>query len=160
MKELDGLLNEKKITTGGFCALRVIDNGTTVGYDLEELNSHEKYPFLRDNGKDESARFRIFYIYPEGLLRGVECLKPETNRKNQIIIIDEVGRIELTDEGWSHSITDLFSASCNHLIIAVRTNFVEAIIEKWHLKQAIIIDISNTTAFSALTRIADQISEK
>jgi nucleoside-triphosphatase THEP1 len=137
-----------------------MDNGTTVGYDLEELNSREKYPFLRDNGKDESPRFRRFYIDPKGLLRGVECLKPEINRQNQVIIIDEVGRMELTDEGWSKSIADLLSASFNHLVMAVRTDFVEAVAEKWHLEKAIIIDISSTTASSAFTRIAEQIREK
>ena len=160
LKELYDLLNEKKISTGGFLAHRVMDKGTTVGYDLEELNSHEKYPFLRDNGKVESPRFRRFYIDPKGLSRGVECLKPDANRLNQAIIIDEVGRMELADEGWSQSITDLLSASCNHLIMAARTDFVEAVIEKWHLKQVIIIDISKTTASLALTRIVDQIGVK
>jgi len=102
----------------------------------------------------------VILFLPGELLNFVDCLKPEINKQNRIIIIDEVGRLELYNKGWSDSVAELLKASCNHLIMAVRTDQVKSVIEKWQLDQAIIINISNTTISSSITLITDKINMK
>jgi len=102
----------------------------------------------------------VILFLPGELLNFVDCLKPEINKQNRIIIIDEVGRLELYNKGWSDSVAELLKASCNYLIMAVRIDNVQAVIERWQLDQAIIMNISNTTISSAITLIADKINMK
>jgi nucleoside-triphosphatase THEP1 len=72
-----------------------------------------------------------------------------TSRSGQLIIIDEVGMLELQDEGWSENVSGTFGTT-NDLVLSVRDTFLERIRTKWDLRDAIVADITKNDPESAI----------
>jgi nucleoside-triphosphatase THEP1 len=137
------VLKENKISVGGIFSPRVMENGKTIGYDIINIVTTEREKFLRVTKDEIQMKIGRFSIFPKGLERGYDALKPSANVGNKIVIIDEAGYLELENKGWAGSIQNLLKASNNHIILVVRDIFVEKIIQKWNLNQAFVFNISN-----------------
>jgi len=61
--------------------------------------------------------------------------------ENGIAIIDEVGFLELRDEGWAENITRLLKGPACNIILTTRRALLERVKEKWGLAGAVIFDI-------------------
>lgn len=131
------------ISVGGIYSPRMIENNKTIGYDIIDIATNEREIFLRQTEDETMTKIGRFGIYPKGLHKGYNALKPSANVRNEIVIIDEAGYLELEDQGWANSIKDLLTASNNHIIIVVRDIFVEKIIQKWSLKEVFVFNISD-----------------
>jgi nucleoside-triphosphatase THEP1 len=57
------------------------------------------------------------------------------------VIIDEVGLLELQGRGWHDSISELLDKSSNHILLTVRDKYVDEVINKWNLTEAIIFNV-------------------
>jgi nucleoside-triphosphatase THEP1 len=66
-------------------------------------------------------------------------LEKELGAHHSLIIIDEVGKLEMRDEGFSKSLRMLIEKKAD-LLIVVRTTLLGAVIEKFGLQQARVID--------------------
>ena len=73
--------------------------------------------------------------------KGFNALKSSNNINNKIVIIDEVGNLELENKGWANSIQDLIKASNNHILLVVRDSLIEKVIQKWNFKQYFVYNI-------------------
>lgn len=140
--KLAAILYSEKIDTGGFLAERIISSDNeTSGYDLVDLESCQKTRFLHVTECSGNQKIGRFRICPDGLDAGKKMLQSSIETENRILIIDEVGRLELEGEGWSENISELLEKSVNHLILVVRDEFVENVKERWNLKDTIIFRI-------------------
>lgn len=137
------IFKENGIAVGGIYSPRIIENNKTIGYDIIDIATDEREIFLRQTEDDNQAKIGRFNIYPKGLQTGNNALKPSVNINNKIVIIDEVGYLELRDQGWARSTKDLLATSKNHILLVVRNIFVEKIIQKWNLKEVSIFNISD-----------------
>ncbi|MDD3740333.1 MAG: nucleoside-triphosphatase, partial [Bacteroidales bacterium] len=84
-----------------------------------------------------------FSILSEGLEFGNAIIKAAIENKN-IIIIDEVGLMELQNRGWYQSIGNIKKLQNKIFIITARDIFVDELIEKFQWKSSRIINISNS----------------
>jgi nucleoside-triphosphatase THEP1 len=127
------MLREANISIGGIYSPKIIDQGITVGYDIINIQSGEREIFLRLDGERHFARIGRFYIYPAGLQKGKGALTESVRDHNRITIIDEVGRLELENQGWAKEL-DLINSSHNHILLTMRDGFAEELIRKLNLK--------------------------
>jgi nucleoside-triphosphatase THEP1 len=137
------VFKENKIHVGGFYSPKVIESDKIIGYDIVNISTNSREIFLRLSGDDELSKIGRFSIFPQGLQKGNEILKPSANVNNEIVIVDEAGSLELQDQGWAIRIQDLLNASNNHILLVVRDIYVEKIIQKLNLKEALIFNISD-----------------
>ena len=135
-------LKAKEIKVGGIYCQKIFENEKRIGYDIVDIKTNKRATFLRTQADGISDKIGQFYLFSEGLKFGLEQLKLANQVKNDITIIDEVGKFELKAKGWSSELDKLVSNKNNHLLLVVRENFVEDIIAKWKLNNAIIINIS------------------
>jgi nucleoside-triphosphatase THEP1 len=159
LKGLIDYLQKEKIELQGFYSPFILENETAEGYDLVDVKTNQREAFLRENAKKDYSRIGRFYILPQGLEFGIECLKTDNINENSIVLIDEVGNLELSDNGWAKSLENLLKRRNNHLILVVRTNFVSRVIEKWNLRDTVVIDISQTDFRAAGEMILNRIGE-
>jgi nucleoside-triphosphatase THEP1 len=153
LAKLTGLLTEKGVRAGGILALRIVEDGRTTGYDVSDITSGKRTPFLRHTGSERMGVER-FTVNDDGFAAGLRALDPEANRDKDVVIVDEIGPLELRGMGWSERLTGLLHETGVILIIAVRKNLTDAVIEKFGIPGAVVIDV----AAGEVVRYADQIA--
>ena len=160
VKKLIELLKSYNIKVGGILSERVMDGSATIGYDLLNIETGEKVDFLRQNSEYGEGTIGRFTICLKGLEEGKKILSSGIQHKNNIVIIDEVGFLEIQNKGWSVCIDQLLEKSSNHILITVRDSYVGKVKTKWNLKEGDIIDINKTNYQDAGLSIIESINSK
>ena len=138
-------LQDENIIIHGIYSKKIVENNKTKGYDVVNIFSGEKQVFLRTFGDESQSRIGRYYIYSEGLNSGKEALNLNSFSPSEIIIIDEVGRLELTEKGWHKSLQKLTQNFNGYLLLSVRKEFVKGVIQHYHLQPERILEISENT---------------
>ncbi len=155
-KELITCLKENKVQPGGFVAERVKQGEETTGYDLINVENNDRKAFLRTGGETSRPGIGKFTILADGFEFGRKIL--QQNGKKRIIVIDEIGALELRGEGWANSLDELVKNSQNHILIVVRNEFSLHVKEKFALKDVIGIKINELDIQKACKLILEKIN--
>ncbi|NOR75935.1 MAG: hypothetical protein GQ525_12335 [Draconibacterium sp.] len=131
---------QDKISVSGIYSSRIIENDITIGYNVVTISTNKSKIFLRKKGDSSQQKIGKFYIFNEGLNTGNDELQ---NTKSQIVFIDEIGKLELSENGWYNSVKQIIESSNSHLILSVREEFVSQIIEKFGIEPKFILNVSN-----------------
>jgi len=126
-----------------------MNNSLTTGYDLLNIKTGEKEAFLRQNEECGNEKIGRFTICRKGLAMGISILSSLISPRNGIVIIDEVGLLELGNKGWSDCINNLLRQPGNHILLIVRDTYIEKVKEKWALEKAVIFNIKETDYYKA-----------
>jgi nucleoside-triphosphatase THEP1 len=151
--KLTGLLKEKGINTGGILALRIIKDEVTTGYDVSDIRSGARTPFLRLTGP-ETVGVERFTMDNEGFYAGQNALDPQAIRSCRVLIVDEAGPLELRGQGWSNRISELLQEPGKAVIITVRKNLVSDVKKKFGITNARVIDIGSYSPAALAEEIA------
>lgn len=135
-------LKEKNITVTGIYSPRLMENGNTTGYDIVDIETNRREAFLRQTDNKDLNGIGKYSICQKGLESGNDALRRSKNNKNRLVVIDEIGKLELENQGWSANVTELLESSAI-LIFAVRDTFTEQVIEKWNLKDYLVFNVSD-----------------
>lgn len=147
-----GNLKAKNIPVSGVYTPRIMENGLTTGYDIVEIESNLRTPFLRQGEEDGYARIGRFNILPQGLNNGVAVLTRSLNEKNRIVVIDEVGKLELEGKGWSEPLNGLLQTT-PVLLFAIRDSFAQQVIQQWDIKNFTILSGSSENVSQEATEL-------
>jgi nucleoside-triphosphatase THEP1 len=134
---LTDILKERSIRAGGILAPRIMEGGMTTGYDILDISSGVRAPFLRLTNAEITGVER-FTQMEEGYRAGLKALDPENNRDSILMIIDEAGPLELRGEGWAGRIRELLSLNEWQIILVVRKSLVKEVVSKFGIKDAVI----------------------
>jgi nucleoside-triphosphatase THEP1 len=157
-RNLAEVFKKNNIQVGGILSERIMTNAQTTGYDLVDIETNDKEILLRQNDETDKERIGRFAIYPEGIKKGIALLTPSRIRGKRIVVIDEVGLLELENRGWSYSLQNLINESANHILIAVRDSMTKEVIEKWNLKDTFIYRVSETDYLTVSKLIIDEVN--
>lgn len=150
-------LKNQNISIGGILSPRILENGITAGYDVVDIMTNERAAFLRKTDDEKSPEIGSYSILSEGIQTGRKALKKSLNN-NQVVVIDEVGRLELNNKGWAEDIKSLLNGSNCNLVLSVRERFIEEVVEKWDLKDYTILHVSDNDYQKNSNVIASQIN--
>ena len=142
-KLIEGL-KQSNISIGGIYCPRILDDDTTFGYDVVDIQTNEQTGFLRKSEDKNLTKIGRYSILPEGLEAGRCALDVLNNKNNQLIVIDEVGNLELENQGWASRIDELLKVHTIHLLFTVRDTYAERVIRKWNLDSYNLFKISET----------------
>ena len=148
-RQVIDVLRDNNINSEGFLSERIMTEDRTSGYDLVDISTGRKKVFLRQDEDCGDEKIGRFTICPEGLSMGNEILDSVIPDETGIVLIDEVGMLELQDRGWSGALTRLLGHPGINLLITVRDIYVKDVKDKWDLSDATIFDISGTDARKA-----------
>ncbi|NLD63118.1 MAG: DUF2478 domain-containing protein [Bacteroidales bacterium] len=150
---LTGLLKEKGVRVGGILALRNMEEERTTGYDINDLRTGSRSPFLRHTG-DATIGVERFTVDEDGYRAGLKALDPAVNHHSDVIIIDEVGPLELKNQGWHSRISELLDEPGATIILAVRRSLTREVIEKYNLPGAVLLDVAAGDVVKCAAEIA------
>ncbi len=156
IKNLIGFFNDNDIKVAGIYSERIMDDSRAVGYDVVDISTGTRKAFLREYEKCGNEKIGRFYICPEGLKMGQTVLRSQVGGDHRVLIVDEVGLLEINGGGWAGPIDGLLARPCN-IIMSVRDIYVDRIKAKWHLSRAIILNVGEIDHLSAGKSIMEQL---
>ncbi len=135
-------LKRRNINIGGVLSLRIIESEETVGYKLVSVETGEEYNYLRLKEDKESEGIGRFDINHSAINWGRQLLSIQNTLNKDVVIIDEVGKLELDKSGWRNDLESLLTIPRLHIVISVRKRYLQEIIEDFVLSNYKVLLVS------------------
>ena len=148
-------LQKEGFKAGGILAPGYWDNNIRSRFDIVDISANERKLLCGmeiENGAEEIGRFKFV---GEGLALGSEALSYENVFDKDLVVIDEVGPLELKGKGWAESINELISKCNKILILVVRDDAVEEVKNYFKLEQVKYINIENVSVDETVSLISE-----
>ncbi len=158
-------LLDQKIRIAGFLSIGINEKGKRIGFNLLDIESSEQIELCSIN-KDEN-RFRLgqYYFSNAAIERGLQILNSDNLNDKQLIVIDEIGPLELGEKGWSSAIENICTNNTLPQLWVVRKSIIKKIVRKWNIGNVYIYDIEHDNFEDLINRLnvlisAQQLNEK
>ncbi len=139
LMKLVEILQESNIDVTGFFAIGVHDGAKRIGFDLVDVQSGVSWPLCRE--KEKASGYHKFQFNEDTLARGNKILEPEELADTKLIVIDEVGPVEMKNEGWARSIERICKQSEAIQVWTVRKAMVYQVASTWSVGTVYVADI-------------------
>lgn len=136
-------LKRENMNIDGFYAPGVHEGGRRIGYDLKAVKSAEHMQFMRLEPSGGTFKQGKYYINESGLEFGKELLGEHNLAKSDLIVIDEVGPLEMKGKGWALDIERLLSQHPVPQLWVVRRSLLKKAMRQWHAGDYMVIEIEN-----------------
>ena len=151
------ILKERKISVAGLFCPKLFEEGILKGYEVVDIRKNLRKTLMLVTDDDKKKDVGRFSIIPEGLELGLEALSVTGKDHIQLVIIDEVGPLELNGRGWAGKITDIHNIKDIRILLVVRNGLVEQVISKWNIDQCKVMDVSDNDPASVCDLICKAI---
>ena len=128
---------------GGVYTRKIRNNDEILGYGAVNAATGEERPFLRKNNEDGGLRVGSFSIDSAGLEFGQKAIERALNAN--LLIIDEIGKLELEGGGWYDELNALPLEKAVYRVVGT-LEFVDDVIHKWNLYPSAIYNVSESNA--------------
>ena len=133
------------VRIGGIIAHGTDFRGERYGFHIENILTGEKQHLCsREPVNNDDIKTGRFYFHKTGLEFGNKAIL-ENLEQLDLLVIDEVGYLELKGMGWFESMEKAMSRQNLDMIFVVRKRLLESILELWQNKHFIVVDINNNT---------------
>jgi nucleoside-triphosphatase THEP1 len=160
LKEIIPLLKQAGLKLNGMLAEGVHEGQERIGYDLIDVSSGERCIFIRNQFMPGWYKHGKYYFSPEGLSFGKKILEGITNKNTDLIIIDEVGPVELKGKGWAPDIENLLSRHRIPQLWVVRKPLVKKAARQWNIGGLMVIDIGKEEYKNVAEEIIHLVKER
>ena len=143
-------LKEKKYNVGGFLAPAFFENDVQNGYDLWDIRSGDHLDLCRLNPHKGWVPFGRYNFNPQGFSTGKELLDNSKHHEVQVFFIDEIGPLEMKNEGWAKAVTRLCRQSMIPQVWIVRRSLLSSVSRHWNVADIEVYDIATDSTESMI----------
>jgi nucleoside-triphosphatase THEP1 len=136
-------LFEKSIC--GFVSRGIFDEEGRKEFLLRDLSDGQEWPLASRGEKDDWIKQGPFWFNPDALGRGNKIIRRGIEDKCRVLLIDEIGPVELSGGAWHGSFVKVLQKFNGILIVTIREPMIEKIMEKYGIHEAFIENIDLTT---------------
>ena len=154
LSELAELLKKRGLTLGGFLCPGSFDSGQRSGFSLKNIGTGMKLAMASDKETPEWFKYRRFWFNPLAFKEGKEWIQACLRREPDVVVIDEVGPMELDGSGWSELLNKLVISPVPVHIWSVRENLLGEVMQRWDISSDHHIRIEKTEVSQAAELIA------
>lgn len=129
------LLREKGVKVMGFLCPGSFSEGKRSAFSLVDLETGRQVPMGDSIEQKGWVKFRRFFFNPEAFSQGELWIKNCLQRDPDLLVIDEVGPMELEGNGWSKSLDNLAQNSSVTQLWIVRQQILSEVTEKWKIPE-------------------------
>lgn len=109
---------------GGFLSVAVTEGNGATGYDLLELKTGQRRPYLRRAGESDAGRVGPFFFAPGTLELARTIIRKADPR--ELLVVDEVGPLELRGKGLWPALREIVTAPARRSLLVVREEILDA----------------------------------
>ncbi len=158
VKNLLERLAQEGVPVGGFLAFGIHQGEERTGFELYDIQTGAITPLCTTAPMDDALRIGNYYFHAEGMAEGRRLLSAIEAQDKHLVIIDELGPLELGNRGWSDAVDALVRNSLVPQLWVVRKPLVEKMIKKWNVGKIYILDIGRDGIDDALALVKDATS--
>jgi len=106
------------LACAGFLSPAAVEAPGGPGYDLVEIPTARRHPYLRRQGPPEAERIGPYVFVPETIARAraiIRASRPET-----LLVVDEVGPLELGGDGLWPALREALGRQDRTVLLVVR----------------------------------------
>ena len=126
-------MHQKNFKVGGFIAPGTWKNGQRYSFHLLNLITNETYDFASREEQEGWEQIHSFYFNPLTIKKGEEILRVHSKICDWLFI-DEIGKFDIKGKVWGPILHELLKQDVN-LVLSVRENFVEGVVEHFGILQ-------------------------
>lgn len=156
-REIVGKLRGNGINVSGILQPEFITNGRRAGFYVEDVSNGERMLLCVRTAETMHRTPVLFSFNDEAFVFGKNALSVSKAGDSDIVVIDEVGPMELDDNGWADVISSLRTRLNTPMIWVVREKLIGDIVRKWNVDDYIVFDIHYTDADTIAGRIRERI---
>lgn len=159
LRKLSEELNNSGKSVCGFISPRILDGTRTVGYSIENIASGELLPFLQETKmevNEETKSIGKYSINSETECKAKQILNDAMVEGADIIMVDEVGRLELRGGGWHKELKHLLQTNTGTLVLSVRDTFIDAVIEYFEMENVEVYQVQNSSPEEIVEFVKDK----
>ena len=108
---------------GGYLSVAVTGASGATGYDLLELRTGCRHPYLRREGKPDAERIGPFFFVPETLELARSIIRDADPL--EFLVVDEVGPLELLGGGLWPALREALSRPGMRCLLVARKEILE-----------------------------------
>ena len=138
-------LLEKNIRIAGFLSIGINENVIRTGFNLVDIGSSRQMELCSDKKNEKRLKFGRYYFNSDAISLGNEILNANNLSDKQLIVIDEVGNLELNGQCWSNAIENITRSNTVPQLWIVRKNLLQKISRRWNIGNAYIFDITESS---------------
>ncbi|HUU97414.1 MAG TPA: nucleoside-triphosphatase [Phycisphaerae bacterium] len=120
------------LTVGGILAPALHEGGRCIGYEVVDVATGQaaRLATTAGSGVEQTGRFRFL---AEGLALGRAALERTIEPAPELVIVDEVGQLELDGGGWSRQVDQLVGERPGLTLLVVRRELATRVAQRWSL---------------------------
>ncbi|MGA2822324.1 MAG: nucleoside-triphosphatase [Bacteroidales bacterium] len=153
------LFQEKGYRVGGFLAIGIHENDKRTGFDLLDIRNSRQFELCRDTPHKNRIKSGNYYFNRAALADGNELIALNNLEEMQLVVIDEVGPMEMKNQGWAESITRLCQSGWLTQLWVVRKSLVEKATRKWNTGNVFVFDITKDPVESVIHKYEEILNE-
>ena len=97
-------------------------------------------------------------LFRSALKAGNQILGNENIINSDLIVVDEIGKLDISGKIWHDTISKITSMKKHNLLIVVRKAFVEDVVNYWGMENVTIFEVGKDDAKSIDEKIIAKIS--
>jgi len=142
VKKLIENLQKKGYSVKGIISSGEFQDNRRSSFELQNIVTGENLPLASNEKQVGWSRFRRYWFNPEAIEKGNEMIQAACRSNPDVLIIDEVGPMELLGQGWSGSLELAIERTDVLQIWVIRKSKLNEALVKWQLSKHNILDIS------------------
>jgi nucleoside-triphosphatase THEP1 len=143
-------LRGKRLRIAGILAKGLWQDKLRSGFDLVNLADGSRTPLARRRREPHPRHGMMFDFFEAGLQAGRGALDPGRCRGADLVVVDELGRLEAGGGGWTPSVKVLLARTAPVFILIVQLDSLERIIHLLGICDPVVIDVRETDALGQL----------
>ncbi|MCW5940635.1 MAG: DUF2478 domain-containing protein [Fimbriimonadaceae bacterium] len=129
------------------------EGGTRTGYEVESVSTGVRETLAVSGAEGGVVRQGPFAFMERGFALGRSALREAFEAGAKVVIVDEVGPLELRGEGWVAELDRLLGLGGATVVLAVRPSLVDEVSRRWSFAPMGVVDASDPGAYEALVRV-------
>ena len=113
---------------------------------LEVLGEKKKIHLASRKPSRRYIKAGDFFFNPRAIKKGEKIIRSAIEKKSPVLIIDEIGPLELNEEIWHNSFQEALDTFEGILIFTCRRKMVDKVIEKYKITEAFVQEVQKTSA--------------
>ncbi len=127
------LLASEFIQVGGVYAAGSWENGVRDHFRVNDLENGQYRLLCNRRNSGDDIPFGHFFFKRKGLRFGLAALDKIHYTHPDVLVIDEVGGLELHNGGWSRFLETISSETAATILLVVRESLVDQVLTRWNL---------------------------
>ena len=157
--ELIRIIREKGFNPRGFISEGVHEGENRIGFNLTDISTGSKIELCNMVERPGMIKQGRFWFSREALDTGEEILRQAVSSKAEVIVIDEVGHLEISGKGWYDAIESATATSDAVHIWTVRKSLINKAARRWNTGNVTVVDTNTALPDEIAVLITDAARE-